>query len=115
MKNSADRTHLPRLLHVLPLLALLCVAGLATAQESASLLGPGGYPKHSCVKPGRPNLPNEVKTQAELLMYEGQVKQYNQGAQVYSACVNAYLKTAGDDARRIQARMDEAVAEANAR
>jgi hypothetical protein len=90
--------------------------GLAFAQAGGdSLLGPAGYPPHRCTKPALPKLPVEVRTQAELLMHESQVRQYNQQAKIYTDCINAYLKVAGDDARRIQSRMDEAVAEANAR
>lgn len=97
-------------------LMLLGPPGAAFAQAgSGSLLGPDGYPSHRCAKPALPNLPVEVRSQAELLMHEGQVRQYNQQARAYTDCINAYLKVAGDDARRIQARMDEAVAEANAR
>lgn len=98
------------------LVLLLGLPGLAFAQAAGdSLLGPAGYPSHRCTKPARPNLPGEVRTQAELLMHEDQVRQYNQQAKAYTDCINAYLKVAGDDARRIQSRMDEAVAEANAR
>jgi len=103
---------------MLPLLLalLLGLPASAFAQTTGdSLLGPDGYPPHRCTKPALPNLPSEVRSQAELLMHEGKIRQYNQQAKAYTDCINAYLKVAGDDARRIQARMDEAVAEANAR
>ena len=109
MKNPPSRVRL------LPLLLLCAPAFAAEPAIEESLLGPAGYPKHSCVKPDRPNLPAEVKTQGEVMMYEALARQYNQKAQLYTTCINAYLKTAGDDARHIQTRMDEAVAEANAR
>lgn len=95
---------------------LLGLPGATFAQAAGdSLLGPDGYPPHRCTQPALPNLPSEVRSQAELLMHESKVRQYNQQAKAYTDCINAYLKVAGDDARRIQSRMDEAVAEANAR
>lgn len=100
----------------LALALLLGLPGAASAQTGGdSLLGPHGYPPHRCTKPTLPDLPPEVRSQAELLMQESKVRQYNQQAKAYTACINDYLKIAGDDARRIQARMEAAVAEANAR
>ena len=99
---------------VAPALAALLACTVAVAEEP-TLLPPGGYPAHSCSKPVMPQMPSGVGGSAEALAYNGEVRIYNQRAQVYSKCITDYMNTGNADMARIQTRINEAVTEANAR
>ncbi|PPE75724.1 hypothetical protein C3942_02185 [Solimonas fluminis] len=91
---------------------LFCCSALA---QEPTLLPAGGYPAHTCSKPELPQMPSGVGGNSEAMAYNGEVRIYNQKAQVYSKCITDYMNTGNADMARIQARINEAVAEANAR
>ena len=93
-------------------LALLLAATHAQAQDSR--LPDSGYPAMSCSKPVKPFTPLELANSAQAAQYKLVVERYNQQAQAYTACVNAYLDVAMADVQRIQQQMDAAVTAANA-
>lgn len=96
-------------------LALLLPVAAAWAAEPPTLLGEAGYPAHQCSKPMLPMSPVGTESAGEIAMYNAQVRVYNQQAQTYSNCIQAYMNTANADIARIQARVEAAVSEANAR
>jgi hypothetical protein len=95
-------------------LAAMLLSSPAMAEEP-SLLGPAGYPAHQCSKPTLPPAPTGVGGQGEVMMYNAQVRAFNQQIQIYTQCINSYMATANADIERIQARVNAAVTEANAR
>lgn len=96
-------------------LALLLAAAQAQAQDPSkeSRLPDSRYPAMSCSKPVKPFTPMELSNSAQAAQYKLVVERYNQQAQAYTACVNAYLDMAMADVQRIQQQMDAAVAAAN--
>ncbi|WP_421793592.1 hypothetical protein [Hydrocarboniphaga effusa] len=97
-------------------LALLLASSQAQAQAQAqdSRLPDSRYPAMSCSKPVKPFTPLDINSAAAAAQYKLVVERYNQQAQAYTACVNAYLDVAMADVQRIQQQMDAAVAAANA-
>ncbi|EIT71278.1 MULTISPECIES: hypothetical protein [Hydrocarboniphaga] len=93
-------------------LALLLASSQAQAQDSR--LPDSRYPAMSCSKPVKPFTPLDINSAAAAAQYKLVVERYNQQAQAYTACVNAYLDVAMADVQRIQQQMDAAVAAANA-
>jgi hypothetical protein len=71
-----------------------------------------GYPDHSCRKPNKPIKPYSFDNRSEVDTYNGQVDSYNFELQRYITCVKEYLENAGNDIKRIEEKMDGAVAEA---
>jgi hypothetical protein len=75
-------------------------------------LGFIGYPNQSCTKPLKPLNPYSFNNRGEIDLYNRQVDFYNIQRQSYIGCVKEYLENAGNDIKRIQEKMDEAIAEA---
>lgn len=71
-----------------------------------------GYPDHSCRKPNKPIKPYSLDRQWEVDSYNRQVDLYNFERQRYITCMKEYLENAGNDIKRIEEKMEAAVAEA---
>ncbi|WP_411887574.1 hypothetical protein [Hydrocarboniphaga effusa] len=106
------RPHPARSPSLVVLALLMLVAAQAQAQDSR--LPDSRYPAMSCSKPVKPFTPLDINSAAAAAQYKLVVERYNQQAQAYTACVNAYLDVAMADVQRIQQQMDAAVAAANA-
>lgn len=75
-------------------------------------LGVFGYPDHSCRKPHKPIKPYSLNSRWEVDSYNRQVDSYNFELQRYIACMKEYLENASNDMKRIEEKMEEAIAEA---
>lgn len=75
-------------------------------------LGILGYPDHSCLKPTKPIKPYSFNSRWEIDSYNSQVDSYNMERQRYVGCVKEYLENSGNDIKRIEEKMEEAIAEA---
>src|SRR4030067_623103 len=95
---------------LLLLLASLSGAVIAIASGGTNL-GILGYPDHSCFKPNKPFKPYSFNSSWEIDSYNSQVDSYNMGRQLYVSCVKEYLERAGNDIKRIEEKMDEAIAQ----
>ncbi len=92
---------------------LLSLSGSAFAIViGGTNLGFSGYPDHSCRKPNKPFKPYSFNSRWEVDSYNSQVDSYNYEHQRYIACVKEYLENADNDIKRIQEKMEEAIAEA---
>lgn len=96
--------------------ASLLAAQPAQADGGASnLAADWRYPEPACSKPTPPvSLSQTGATGAQMSQYALTVEQYNKRSSAYTKCVNTYLDNANEDIRRIQQKMDAAVAAANA-
>lgn len=92
---------------------LLCISGSALAIVlGGSNLGVLGYPDTSCRKPIKPFKPYSFNSSSEIDLYNNEVDLYNMLNQQYFSCVKEYLENAGNDIKRINEKMDEAIGEA---
>jgi len=92
------------------LLASLSSSALAIVIGGTNL-GAFGYPDHSCRKPNKPIKPYSFNSRWEVDSYNRQVDSYNFELQRYIACMKEYLENASNDMKRIEEKMEEAVAE----
>lgn len=87
--------------YVFVILLLVVAVGAAHAQNS--LLSGGEYPAENCRSPLRPLGGDSAREWAS----------YREDMLRYRACVDAYVRVARDDMRRIQERIDKAVRDYN--
>jgi hypothetical protein len=132
----------PALIFALCIPAILAQAGIGAAQTAAkggSNIALADYPGPSCTKPQAPAQPvppedlNEKTASAAIGVqaqndaraqeaYNVRVGQYNKAVALYNsaikefnACMQTYVENGNADMARIKHRLDQAVADANAR
>lgn len=95
------------------LLLLTSLSGTAGALVlGGTNLGVFGYPSHQCIKPDKPSKPFSFDSRWEVDSYNSRANSYNSELQFYVACVKDYLSSAENDIKRINEKMEAAVAEA---
>lgn len=94
--------------------ALLNAPSIGAAETASNLAAGWSYPDAPCSKPTPPMSLTQVEGSVPLGQYQLLVETYNKRSTAYSQCVNRYLDNANEDIRRIQQKMEDAVATANA-
>ena len=101
-----------RVLYTILTLALL--AGPAAAEAPGSNMPPNFYPHPTCVKPEKGHLVQPGNNVDAMRVYNARVKEFNDRAVAFNACLKIYIDNAQNDINAIQAIVHAAVADANA-
>jgi hypothetical protein len=93
--------------------AFALLAGPAAAQAPGSNMPPDFYPHPPCTKPEKGHLVQPGNDVDAMRVYNARVKEFNDRAVKFNACLKTYIDNAQNDINTIQAIVHAAVADAN--
>lgn len=96
------------------ILTIAMLAGPAGAEAPGSNMPPDFYPRPPCVKPDKGHLVQPGNDVDAMRVYNARVKEFNDRAVAFNACLKTYINKAQNDINIIQAIVHAAVADANA-
>jgi hypothetical protein len=95
------------------ILTVAALAGPASGEAPGSNMPPDFYPHPPCVKPDKGHLVQPGNDVDAMRVYNARVKEFNDRAVKFNACLKIYIDNAQNDINAIQAIVHAAVADAN--